>query len=174
MNKKKNYILDTNVLIENPESITILQNGNENNIHIPYHVIIELNKLKNNPNLAHIVSQVVDILLKNRDMVHVIRDEQNPSPFAEIVDNYILKEIVSSPAITDPILVTNDKILQLQAGLVGIRSEEFRNSRPFESESQLYTGFVDEEYQRIPNCFFGGTASRCFTAQMEKKSSTTL
>lgn len=73
---------------------------NENNIHIPYHVIIDLNKLKNNPNLAHIVSQVVDILLKNRDMVHVIRDEQNPSSFAEIVDNYILKEIVSSPAIS--------------------------------------------------------------------------
>lgn len=154
MSTKKNYILDTNVLIENPESIAILQNGNENNIHIPYHVLIELNKLKNNPNLAHIVSQVVDILLKNKDMVNVIRDEQHVSPFAEIVDNYILREIKACPSIIDPILVTNDKILQLQAGLLGIRSEEFRDSRPFESESQLYTGFVDNDEQRISNCFF--------------------
>jgi PhoH-like ATPase len=154
MNNKKNYVLDTNVLIENPESIAILQNGNENNIHIPYHVLIELNKLKNNPNLAHIVSQVVDVLLKNKDRVNVLRDEQHISPFAEIVDNYILREIKACPSITDPILVTNDKILQLQAGLLGIRSEEFRESRPFESESQLYTGFVDNDEQCIPNCFF--------------------
>ncbi len=151
---KKNYVLDTNVLIENPDSISILQNGNENNIHIPYHVLIELNKLKNNPGLAHIVAQVVDKLLSNKDKLNVIRDEKNASPFAEIVDNYILKEIKSCSALDDPILVTNDKILRLQAELAGIHSEEFRDSRPFESESQLYTGFVDDGDQPVANCFF--------------------
>jgi len=32
---RKNYVVDTNVLIENPNSILSLRNGNDNNIYIP-------------------------------------------------------------------------------------------------------------------------------------------
>jgi PhoH-like ATPase len=46
---KKNYVLDTNVLIENPQSLLTLRNGNENNIFIPYHVLMELEGLKKTP-----------------------------------------------------------------------------------------------------------------------------
>lgn len=140
--KRKNYILDTNVLIENPLSILSLRNGDDNNIYIPYHVLIELNQLKTNNRLRHIVAKVVDVLLENKDSITFIRNDSSISPFTqEIVDNYILKEIQDSREIDDPILVTNDRILRLQASLANIKSEEFKDSKPFESESQLYTGF---------------------------------
>ena len=43
-----------------------------------------------------------------------------------------------------PILVTNDRILQLKARIHAIASEGYRDSNPFRSESQSYTGFVRE------------------------------
>ncbi|MFW5734386.1 MAG: PhoH family protein [Oceanidesulfovibrio sp.] len=150
---KKNYVLDTNVLIENPQAIVNLKNGNENNIFIPYHVLIELNQLKTNQRIRHIVAKVVDVLLEHRDTIQFIQNDASISPFTEeIVDNYILKEIKGT-TLEDPILVTNDRILQLQAGLAHIKSEEFRDSKPFESESQLYTGFVEDGEKPVTNCF---------------------
>lgn len=152
--KKKNYILDTNVLIENPLSILSLKNGGDNDIYIPYHVLVELNQLKTNPRVRHIVAKVVDVLLDNKEDIHFIRNDASISPFTqEIVDNYILKEIQDSGEIEDPILVTNDRILQLQAGLADIKSEEFKDSKPFESESQQYTGFTDNGDLPPPNSF---------------------
>ncbi len=152
--KKKNYILDTNVLIENPLSILTLRNGDDNNIFIPYHVLVELNQLKTNNRVRHIVAKVVDVLLEQRDHITFIHNDASVSPFTqEIVDNYILKEIQDCHDIEDPILVTNDRILQLQAGLAHIRCEEFKDSKPFESESQLYTGFSDNGGAPVLNSF---------------------
>ncbi|MGE4299542.1 MAG: PhoH family protein [Desulfovibrionaceae bacterium] len=151
--KSKNFILDTNVLIENPYSILSLRNGEDNEIYIPYHVLIELNSLKTNQRLRHIVSKVVDVLLDNKDRIHFIQNDASVSPFTqEVVDNYILKEIQSAH-IDDPILVTNDRILRLQAGLADIKSEEFKDSKPFESESQLYTGFMENGDSPLINSF---------------------
>lgn len=150
----KNYIVDTNVLIENPYSILSLRNGNENNIFIPYHVLMELNSLKTNPRLRHIVAKVIDVLLDNKEYITFIRNDASVSPFTEeLVDNFILREIKDSHEISDPILVTNDRILQLQAGLMDIASEEFKDSKPFESESQLYTGFCDNGDAPLANSF---------------------
>ncbi len=151
--KKKNYVIDTNVLIENPNSVRALRNGNENNIFIPYHVLMELETLKNTPKLRHIVSKVISSLIDNRDNITFIRNGVSDSPFTNIVDNYILREIESATDIQDPILVTNDRLLQLQASLRNIKSEELRDSRPFESESQLYTGFAEEGEDAPPNSF---------------------
>ncbi len=152
--KKKNYILDTNVLIENPYSILSLRNGEDNNIYIPYHVLLELNQLKTNPRIRHIVSKVVDVLLDNKASIRFIHNDSSISKFSdELVDNHILNEITASADIDDPILITNDKILQLQAGLANIKSEGFRDSIPFESESQLYTGFNENGGPQAPNSF---------------------
>lgn len=150
---RKNFVLDTNVLIENPECILNLRNGEENNIFIPYHVLLELNSLKTNPRLRHIVSRVVDTLLKHREHISFIHNQSSSSPFTDqLVDNHILKEIGATD-LKDPILVTNDKILRLLAGLQGIGSEEFRDSRPFESDSQRYTGFLEPDETPVPNSF---------------------
>ena len=151
--KKKNYVIDTNVLIENPNSVLALRNGNENNIFIPYHVLMELETLKNTPKLRHIVAQVITSLIENREHITFIRNGEADSPFTQIVDNFILREIEAAKDIQDPILVTNDRLLQLQASLRNIKSEELRDSKPFESESQLYTGFVEEAASAPPNSF---------------------
>ena len=154
MSQKKNYVLDTNVLIENPHSITKLKNGEDNEIFIPYHVLIELNQLKSNTRLRHIVSKAVDVMLANKDSIHFIHNDSSISPFTEeVVDNHILREIQDCEHISDPILVTNDKILQLQAGMNGIKSEQFKDSLPFESESQRYTGFVEDGEDPVLNSF---------------------
>ncbi|MDQ7832708.1 MAG: PhoH family protein [Desulfovibrionaceae bacterium] len=149
---KKNYVLDTNVLIENPECLLNLRNGAENNIFIPYHVLMELEGLKKTPKLRHIVSKVIQLLMEHRDKITFIKNEKSRSQFTDIVDNHILAEI-NSGGIENPILVTNDRILQLQAGLAGIASEELRDSKPFESESQRYTGFVEDGQPAVPNSF---------------------
>lgn len=151
--KRKNYILDTNVLIENPNSVQALRNGNENSIFIPYHVLMELETLKNTPKLRHIVSKVITNLIENRDNITFIRNGESDSPFTHIVDNYILREIETAQDIADPILVTNDRLLQLQASLRNIKSEELRDSKPFESESQRCTGIVEEAAGAPPNSF---------------------
>ncbi len=151
--RRKNYVIDTNVLIENPNSVLALRNGTENNIFIPYHVLMELETLKNTPKLRHIVSKVISTLIENREHITFIRNDGADSPFTNIVDNYILREIETAHDIADPILVTNDRLLQLQASLRNIRSEELRDSKPFESESQRYTGFVEEGEAAPPNSF---------------------
>jgi PhoH-like ATPase len=149
---RRNYVLDTNVLIENPQSVLKLRNGVENAIHIPGHVLMELDGLKKTPKLRHIVANVIQILTENRDHIHFIQNAKSRSDLTDTIDNRILDEIEAS-AIDDPILVTNDRILQLRAGLRGIKSEELRDSRPFESESQRYTGFAEEGGEIVPNCF---------------------
>jgi predicted ribonuclease YlaK len=68
MEKQKNYIIDTNVLLEDPNSLIKLRNGNENQVFIPYHVLLELNKIKKNPKLRHIVARVIEYLVENPDV----------------------------------------------------------------------------------------------------------
>ena len=52
----KNFVLDTNVLIENPKCVLALRNGQDNTIHIPYTVLTELDRLKRDPRLGHVVA----------------------------------------------------------------------------------------------------------------------
>ena len=73
-------------------------------------------------------------------------------PFVNLVDNFILEEIQSS-GIDKPILVTNDRIFQLQARLRGIKSEIYKESVPFKSEAEYFTGFVAAREESVPNAF---------------------
>lgn len=139
---KKNYVLDTNVLLDSDKCIEILRNGEENNIYIPATVIEELDKLKSNKSKRHQVTRAVEALKIHKDHITIIYNGvKHESP-----DNYILKEIVANQEkITDPIFVTNDNLLRFKAEKMGITSEEFKDSNPFTSESQRFTGFVDFE-----------------------------
>lgn len=147
----KNYVLDTNVLIENPRSIYSLQNGEQNQVHIPYTVLLELDRLKKDSRLGHVVGQAIQILLDDSSL-RLFKASQNGAYNGEPNDDLLLKEIIEQ-GIEDPILVTNDRILQVKAKLYGIRCEGYRDANPFQSESQRYTGFVGEGEEPIPNCF---------------------
>lgn len=152
LDQQKNYIIDTNVLLEDPNSLVKLRNGNENHIFIPYHVLLELNKIKKDPKLRHIVARVIEYLVANPDAFKVLRSDAVADPYVNLVDNFILDEIQSS-GLDKPILVTNDKIFQLQARLRGITSEIYKESVPFKSEAEYFTGFVAGREEAVANAF---------------------
>ncbi|MCU0560870.1 MAG: PhoH family protein [Desulfobacterales bacterium] len=152
LDQQKNYIIDTNVLLEDPNSLVKLRNGNENHVFIPYHVLLELNKIKKDPKLRHIVARVIEYLVANPDAFKILHSTAVADPYANLVDNFILDEIQSS-GLEKPILVTNDKIFQLQARLRGITSEIYKESVPFKSEAEYFTGFVADRAEAVANAF---------------------
>ncbi|MGE4291416.1 MAG: PhoH family protein [Desulfovibrio sp.] len=152
---EKRFVLDTNVLIENPKCIAALRNGQENKIHIPYTVLSELDRLKKDARIGHVVSQAVQTLLRD-DLVRVMDPGFAKGLHDECFDDRILKEVGHAETrgeLAQPILITNDRILQLKAKVYGIACEEYRDSDPFRSESQRYTGFLEEGDEPVPNCF---------------------
>lgn len=155
MNQSKAYIVDTNVLLDDPAALFKLRNGNENNVFIPYHVLLELNKFKKDPRLGHIVAKVIGHLSDHPDQFTILSTTDVAPPFAQQVDNHILDEIHGS-GLEKPILVTNDKVLQLQASLQGIHSENYKESAPFKSEAEHVTGFVENRDELFANCFMWG------------------
>ena len=149
---QKHYVIDTNVLLEDPEALSKLRNGNENKIYIPYHVLLELNKFKKSRKLGHIVARVVQYLNDHPDEYKILNTSGVANAYAGLVDNFILKEILNS-GLKKPILVTNDKIFQLQAGLKGVKSEIYKESVPFKSEAEYFTGFFTANEAVVPNAF---------------------
>lgn len=152
MEKQKHFVVDTNVLLEDPNAIKKLRNGNENLVFIPYHVLLELNKFKKDPRLGHIVTKVVKHLSEYSDDFTVLKSNGIAKSFSDLVDNFILDEIQAS-GIVEPVLVTNDRMLQLQASLRGIQSEQYRESTPFHPATEYYTGFVSSKEDIITNAF---------------------
>jgi PhoH-like ATPase len=152
MEQQKNYVIDTNVLLEDPNALVKLRNGNENHIFIPHHVLLELDQFKKHPKLRHIVARVVEYLVENPDSFQVLNSQFVADPFANLVDKFILDEIQAS-GVEKPILVTNDRSFQLQARLRGITSEIYKESVPFKSEAEYFTGFVPSREAAVPNAF---------------------
>lgn len=152
MENKKQYIIDTNVLLEDPNALFKLRNGNENTVYLPYHVLLELDKFKKNSKLAHIVARVIQYLIENPEHYQILNSGDIAPKYAKMVDHHILDEIQQS-GLKQPILVTNDKIFQLQARLRGIQSEIYKESVPFKSEAEYFTGFVSSRDEAIANAF---------------------
>ncbi|WP_432738244.1 PhoH family protein [Maridesulfovibrio sp. FT414] len=148
---QKNFVLDTNVLIENPKCITALRNGQDNMVHIPYTVLTELDKLKRDPRIGHIVSQAIHSILTDGKLT-ILSPEYAETIESQNPDDRILKETLNS-GIESPILVTNDRILQIKAGIYSLQCEEYKDSDPFRSDSQLYTGFTAEGETPAVNSF---------------------
>jgi PhoH-like ATPase len=147
---RKNFVVDTNVLLNNPESIIILRNGIENNIYLPKHVLYELDKLKSKSHLRPIINTVIDTITNNYDWLNFLDCFHIDLNFA---DDNIVKEIKTSN-IEDPILVTNDKMLRLKCKTYyNIKTEEFQDSKPFKTESEIYMGFDDSDVNPISNSF---------------------
>ncbi|MDJ0818651.1 MAG: PhoH family protein [Desulfobacterales bacterium] len=169
MENHKQYIIDTNVLLEDPDALAKLRNGNENTVYIPFHVLLELDKFKKNSKLAHIVARVIQYLIENPEQYQILNSGDISPKYAKVVDHHILDEIQQS-GLKQPILVTNDKIFQLQARLRGIQSEIYKESVPFKSEAEYFTGFVSSREELVPNAFMWNDQGKpiFFGAQGEK------
>lgn len=157
---RKAYILDTNILIENPECLKIFRNGEENKVFIPYSVIMELDRLKARPDLSHLVSVVAD-RLENDRFFDVIQIPGRVYSRGKANDNDILDDIKFALANAEalfgelePVVVSNDKIFRIRLKCEGVNSQDFHDSKPFQSLSQLYTGFVGYGEDKTANCFF--------------------
>lgn len=145
----KNYVLDTSVLLDNPKCFEILRNGTQNNVYLPYTVVLELEGLKKDKRLAPIVSRVVDEIEESQ-YIQLIGSKRHANGHPG--DLQILEEIKSSH-LENPILVTNDKLFRVLCKYHEVQSEPFEDSIPFQSESQVYTGFTEPDGPFIPNSF---------------------
>lgn len=174
--RKKNYFIDTNVIIENPACVETLRNGRQNNVYVPKNVLFELDNLKKDPSIAHVANRagkaisaalsdgsampVPEMDVKARGAMSGKVDDMfadvHPD-FGDTVDMYILREILMS-GVKDPILVTNDRMFTTIAETLTIpvgklACEPLRDSIPFLPESRFYTGIQECDEDVIPNSF---------------------
>jgi len=113
---QKEYIVDTNVLIDNPDAILILRNGEENNVHIPNHVLAELDNLKKDKIIGTNASIAIKKIEENKEWLRFIRNKYSYSNYTNNVDQLILNEINNDIDLRNKgILVTSDRLMRLNA-----------------------------------------------------------
>jgi PhoH-like ATPase len=160
----KNYILDTNVLLHDPNS---LLNFQEHNVLIPIEVIEEIDSFKRESTElgqnARTVSRTLDglrtqgrlsegVKLSNGGHLRIIFNDKNGhgNGSASLRGNSVDSQIVAlahqihhrEPK-TPTILVTKDINLRIKADALGIEAEDYETDRIFVTE--LYTGLFEKQ-----------------------------
>jgi PhoH-like ATPase len=156
----KNYILDTNVLLHDPNSLLAFKG---NTVLIPIEVLEEIDRFKRESTElgqnARAVSRSLDALrakghlnkgvkLENGGMLRIVFHEKNGEATLAFgnnsVDNRIIgqamtiqKQEPKSPAI----LVTKDINLRIKADSLGLSAEDYETDRVLLTE--LYTGMIE-------------------------------
>ncbi|WP_045223155.1 PhoH family protein [Desulfonatronum thioautotrophicum] len=167
--RPKNYFIDTNVLLDDPESILVLRNGMENNIFLPHTVLEELDKHKTDSRLGHQAQQALSYLLEHKDEFDLLHRNREGEGLSCLADNRILDEILSA-AVDTPILVTNDKTMRIKAHKLGMLSEPYFRANPFyQNESQKYTGFIADGEDIVVNSFSWESGKPVFNGPDERR-----
>ena len=160
MSPVKNYILDTNVLLHDPNSIVAFKG---NSVLIPIEVIEEIDRFKRESTElgqnARTVSRALDALrakghlnkgvkLENGGTLRIIFHEhhgQNGSPFGNnTVDSRIVGlalAVHKAEPKVPAILVTKDINLRIKADTLGLSAEDYETDRVL--LTQLYTGMIE-------------------------------
>ncbi len=160
----KNYILDTNVLLHDPNSITSFK---ENNVLIPIEVIEEIDRFKREPSElgqnARAVSRMLDGFRKDGSLSEgvtvssggrlriIFKETKTKLRNGEIAiagSNSVDSRIValalgvqrSTPKLPT-ILVTKDINLRIKADALGLPAEDYESDRV--NLSDLYTGVFE-------------------------------
>src|SRR3972149_10372246 len=118
---KKNYIIDTSVLLDDPNCMTILRNGEENEIYIPYTVILELDHLKSDKRLSYNVSIVTEKMEALKFLQIMKPYERRSEDFGDL---QIIQEVKKSN-ISEPIIVTNDRLFRILCVSHNITAQEY-------------------------------------------------
>lgn len=156
----KNYILDTNVLLHDPNS---LLNFQENNVFIPIEVIEEIDRFKRESSElgqhARMVSRMMDgfretgslsegVKLPNGGSLRIIFKDRNGGAsglISNTVDSKIVSRALDIQA-TDKkiptILVTKDINLRIKADATGLPAEDYETDQV--NISDLYTGMTEK------------------------------
>jgi PhoH-like ATPase len=159
----KSFILDTNVLLYDPQAIFKFQ---ENNIIIPITVIEEIDRFKKDMNEtgrnARQISRFLDDLRKKGSLSVGIRLETGGTLRVEIYEEKVMKRL--PPELREDrgdnrilavafdakekagqipvILVTKDTNLRIKADAIGLVAEDYESDK-VEIE-ELYSGFTEE------------------------------
>lgn len=165
---KKNYVLDTNVLIHDPNSIFKFE---DNDVIVPFAVLEEIDGLKKAPGeTGYNAREAIRIMLKLREngdirsgvkinenamfsiyspvqqkATSTLFDDSNPNWwFEDKMDNKILLSVLSlsqddNCSDKNTILVTNDINMLIKADCLGIAAQEYKNDRLPNGE-KFYTG----------------------------------
>jgi PhoH-like ATPase len=133
---KKTIVLDTSVLVHDPESLEILR-SNGSILVVPWVVLEELDQLKNKPNIGPDAREVI------RTIEDLAQNDANgfkiePRPSNKYFKNDLQKDkadhqiIATARALqagsnqkTDVILMTRDTIVRVLARELGIRTEDY-------------------------------------------------
>ncbi len=159
---KKNYILDTNVLLHDPNSLLKFE---DNNVLLPIEVIEEIDRFKRESTElgqnARTVSRLLDgfrgagqlsegVPLPNGGHLRIAFQKAGPgrnghTVFSnDSVDNRILSLAFSIKKAQPPghtILVSNDINLRIKADALGLMAEDYENDRVLLKD--LYTGMIE-------------------------------
>lgn len=157
---KKNYILDTNVLLHDPNSLVKFE---DNNVLLPIEVIEEIDRFKRESSElgqnARMVSRMLDgfrgtgrlsegVTLPNGGQLRIEfpKAERNGhSKFStDSVDNRILSlalNIKKGHPKGHTILVSKDINLRIKADALGLMAEDYENDRVLLKD--LYTGMIE-------------------------------
>jgi PhoH-like ATPase len=158
----KNYILDTNVLLHDPNSLLSFE---ENNVLVPIEVIEEIDRFKRESSElgqnARAVSRMLDsfrgegrlsegVSLPNRGRLKIIflKSDQARNGHAVFTDNTVDNRILSLALTVQKaqpknptILVSKDINLRIKADALGLQAEDYETDRVFIKD--LYTGMIE-------------------------------
>lgn len=156
----KNYILDTNVLLHDPNSVL---NFKDNHVLIPIEVIEEIDRFKRESSElgqnARTVSRMLDglrsqgrlnagVTLANGGRLRIIFNEKNGNGHglpANSVDSRIVNLALAVQQATPSvptILVTKDINLRIKADILGLAAEDYETDRV--QLKDLYSGVFDK------------------------------
>ena len=159
---KKNYILDTNVLLHDPNSLLKFE---DNNVLLPIEVIEEIDRFKRESTElgqnARAVSRMLDgfrgtgqlsegVLLPNGGHLKIAFQKSKVGHnghavfTSDSVDNRILGlafSIKKAQPKGQTILVSKDINLRIKADALGLLAEDYENDRVFIKD--LYTGMIE-------------------------------
>src|SRR5688572_15054398 len=156
---RKNFILDTNVLLHDPRSIYAFE---DNNVVIPIYVIEELDSFKKDLSElgrnARMIARYLDsfraegslaegVPMPNGGSIRVaFTDKELPKSMADgqLMDNRILAcaiDLKDREPKTPVFFITKDTNLRIRADALGLQAEDYDTERV--EITDLYSGYIE-------------------------------
>jgi PhoH-like ATPase len=160
----KNFVLDTNVLLHDPQALYRFE---DNNIIVPITVIEEIDRFKKDMNEtgrnARQISRLLDTLRKEQSLSQGVRLESGGMLRVEIYEEKVMKRLPPELRVdrgdnrilavamdlhdrdvnTPVILVTKDTNLRIKADALGLVAEDYESDKV--DIEELYTGCVERD-----------------------------
>lgn len=154
-NKIKTYVLDTNVLLSDPNALLAF---GDNTIILPAVVLEELdNKKKQMDELgrnARYISRQLDELrsegvlhegvrLSNGGLLKVVLHQNDSEVFDAFLDNKNDNAIISVAKEQRAILVSKDVLVRVKADILSVKAEDYQNDKISSVNNELYEGYSE-------------------------------